>query len=113
MRLGPRSSLSIQARHKLIYIHHCIYITSIELTYHAIHRRGKITSKDIVFLFGLGGLGFNVLQDLDDAMKIGVDPADIVPVGKSIREWKVAGLVKFQSSLIFSALRRPSAMLNI
>ncbi|OSS52223.1 hypothetical protein B5807_01891 [Epicoccum nigrum] len=77
---------------------------AVTTAYHAIHRRGKINSKDIVFLFGLGGLGFNALQviraigarvfvsdvkqeNLDDAMKIGVDPADIVPVGKSIREW--------------------------
>lgn len=79
---------------------------AVTTAYHAIHRRGKITSKDIVFLFGLGGLGFNALQviraigarvfvsdvkqdNLDDAMKIGVDPVDIVPVGKSIREWVV------------------------
>ena len=79
---------------------------AVTTAYHAIHRRGKITSKDIVFLFGLGGLGFNALQviraigarvfvsdvkqdNLDDAMKMGVDPVDIVPVGKSIREWVV------------------------
>lgn len=77
---------------------------AVTTAYHAIHRRGKITSKDTVFLFGLGGLGFNALQtiratgarvfvsdikqeNLDDAVKIGVNPSDIVPVKKNIREW--------------------------
>jgi propanol-preferring alcohol dehydrogenase len=77
---------------------------AVTTAYHAIHRRGKITSKDTVFLFGLGGLGFNALQviraigarvfvsdvkqeNLDDAVRIGVGSSDIVPVGKSIREW--------------------------
>jgi propanol-preferring alcohol dehydrogenase len=77
---------------------------AVTTAYHAIHRRGKIVQKDTVFLFGLGGLGFNALQviraigarvfvsdvkqdNLDDAVKIGVDKADIVPVGKNIREW--------------------------
>lgn len=77
---------------------------AVTTAYHAIHRRGKITAKDTVFLFGLGGLGFNALQviraigarvfvsdvkqeNLDDAERIGVDKADIVPIGKSIREW--------------------------
>ncbi len=77
---------------------------AVTTAYHAIHRRGKVTSKDTVFLFGLGGLGFNALQviraigarvlvsdvkqeNLNDAAKIGVSKADIVPVGKSIRDW--------------------------
>ncbi|KAF3002592.1 hypothetical protein E8E13_008353 [Curvularia kusanoi] len=77
---------------------------AVTTAYHAIHRRGKITSKDVVFLFGLGGLGFNALQviraigakvlvsdvkqeNLDDAVKIGVDVADTVPVGKDIKDW--------------------------
>jgi propanol-preferring alcohol dehydrogenase len=77
---------------------------AVTTAYHAIHRRGKITSKDTVFLFGLGGLGFNALQviraigarvfvsdvkqdNLDDAVNIGVEKSDIVPVGKNIREW--------------------------
>lgn len=77
---------------------------AVTTAYHAIHRRGKITPKDTVFLFGLGGLGFNALQviraigarvfvsdvkqeNLDDAVKIGVSKSDVVPVGKSIREW--------------------------
>lgn len=77
---------------------------AVTTAYHAIHRRGKVTSKDVVFLFGLGGLGFNALQviraigarvlvsdvkqdNLDDAVKIGVNVADIVPVGQGIRDW--------------------------
>lgn len=77
---------------------------AVTTAYHAIHRRGKITSEDIVFLFGLGGLGFNALQviraigarvlvsdvkqeNLDDAVRIGISNSDIVPVGAKIREW--------------------------
>ncbi|KAH6643054.1 chaperonin 10-like protein [Boeremia exigua] len=77
---------------------------AVTTAYHAIHRRGRITSKDTVFLFGLGGLGFNALQviratgarvivsdikqeNLDDAAKIGLTEAEIVPPGKSVREW--------------------------
>ncbi|KAI8940649.1 hypothetical protein NX059_001919 [Plenodomus lindquistii] len=77
---------------------------AVTTAYHAIHRRGRITSKDTVFLFGLGGLGFNALQviraigarvfvsdvkqeNLDEATKIGVPNEDIVPIGKNIPEW--------------------------
>lgn len=77
---------------------------AVTTAYHAIHRRGQITAKDTVFLFGLGGLGFNALQiikaigarvfvsdvkqeNLDEAMKIGVSSEDVVPVGKNIIEW--------------------------
>jgi propanol-preferring alcohol dehydrogenase len=77
---------------------------AVTTAYHAIHRRGQITERDVVFLFGLGGLGFNALQviqaigakvlvsdvkqqNLDEAARIGVKREDIVPVGKSIREW--------------------------
>jgi propanol-preferring alcohol dehydrogenase len=77
---------------------------AVTTAYHAIHRRGQITAKDVVFLFGLGGLGFNALQiiraigakvlvsdvkqkNLDEAAAIGVSKDHIVPVGKDIREW--------------------------
>lgn len=77
---------------------------AVTTAYHAIHRRAKITAKDTVFLFGLGGLGFNALQvvkaigakvlvsdvkqeNLDEAVKIGVPKKDLVPVGKNVREW--------------------------
>ncbi|KAH7406398.1 chaperonin 10-like protein [Phaeosphaeria sp. MPI-PUGE-AT-0046c] len=77
---------------------------AVTTAYHAIHRRGQITERDVVFLFGLGGLGFNALQiiqaigakvlvsdvkqeNLDEAVRIGVRIDDIVPIGKGIREW--------------------------
>lgn len=77
---------------------------AVTTAYHAIHRRGQINQRDVVFLFGLGGLGFNALQiihvigakvlvsdvkqeNLDEAVRIGIKRDDIVPVGKSIREW--------------------------
>jgi propanol-preferring alcohol dehydrogenase len=77
---------------------------AVTTAYHAIHRRGRTTAKDVVFLFGLGGLGFNALQiikaigakvlvsdvkqkSLDEAAAIGVPNDHIVPVGKDIREW--------------------------
>lgn len=68
--------------------------------YHAITRRGEVKPHETVFLFGLGGLGFNALQVvlsigariivsdirqemLDEAAKLGVLASDIVPVAKS------------------------------
>jgi alcohol dehydrogenase, propanol-preferring len=73
-------------------------------THHAIIRRAGITKDDTVFMFGLGGLGFNALQillhigcrffvsetrqePLDEAMKLGVLEENIVPVGKNVVEW--------------------------
>lgn len=77
---------------------------AVTTAYHAIHRRGEIKKNDTVFLFGLGGLGFNALQiiraigsrvlvsdikqeNLDAAQALGVPASDIVPINKSIREW--------------------------
>lgn len=77
---------------------------AVTTAYHAIHRRGKIVERDVVFLFGLGGLGFNALQviqaigakvlvsdvkqdNMDEAARIGIHKDYIVPVGKNIREW--------------------------
>jgi len=77
---------------------------AVTTAYHAIHRRGQIRFSDTVFLFGLGGLGFNALQiiraigarvlvsdvkqeNLDEAVRIGVRREDCVPVGKGVREW--------------------------
>jgi alcohol dehydrogenase, propanol-preferring len=73
--------------------------------YHAIIRRGQVKKDETVFLFGLGGLGFNALQvihkvvgarvvvsdirqeRLDAAAELGVPQDDIVPVGKSVQEF--------------------------
>ncbi|KAK4149217.1 chaperonin 10-like protein [Chaetomidium leptoderma] len=73
---------------------------AVNTAYHAITRRGEVKASETVFLFGLGGLGFNALQIihnigarvivcdirqqmLDEAIKLGIPEADIVPVGKS------------------------------
>ena len=77
---------------------------AIMTTHHAITQRAQITKQDTVFLFGLGGLGFNALQillhigcrvlvsetrqePLDEAVKIGLPKSDIVPVGTKVMEW--------------------------
>lgn len=73
---------------------------AVNTAYHAIHRRGEVKRHETVFLFGLGGLGFNALQiirnigarvivcdirqqKLDEAVELGIPKEDIVPVGKS------------------------------
>lgn len=73
--------------------------------YHAVVRRGEVKKDETVFLFGLGGLGFNALQvihkaigarvivsdirqeRLEAAEKLGVPTGDIVPAGKSVQEF--------------------------
>lgn len=77
---------------------------AVKTSYHAIVRRGEVESSETVFLFGLGGLGFNGLQvvrhigarvlvsdvrqeRLDEAIKLGVPEADVVPAGKSIQDF--------------------------
>ena len=37
---------------------------AVSTAYHAIMRRGEVKKEETVFLFGLGGLGFNALQIL-------------------------------------------------
>lgn len=77
---------------------------AVTTAYHAIHQRGCIKTQDIVFLFGLGGLGFNALQiiraigakvlvsdvkqeNLEAAIALGVSRDDVVPVETDIKEW--------------------------
>ncbi|KAM0367782.1 hypothetical protein ACHAPY_011661, partial [Fusarium culmorum] len=72
---------------------------AVNTAYHAITRRGEVKKHETVFLFGLGGLGFNALQIvrhigsrvvvsdirqelLDEAKALGIPEKDIVPVGK-------------------------------
>ena len=73
--------------------------------YHAVLRRAEVKREETVFLFGLGGLGFNALQvihsairarvivsdirqeRLDAAAQLGVPKKDIVPVGKLVQEF--------------------------
>jgi propanol-preferring alcohol dehydrogenase len=71
----------------------------VNTAFHAITRRGEVKKHETVFLFGLGGLGFNALQIvryigarvivsdirqelLDEAKALGIPEKDIVPVGK-------------------------------
>ncbi|KAJ3545734.1 hypothetical protein NM208_g2375 [Fusarium decemcellulare] len=71
---------------------------AVNTAYHAIKRRGQVKSNETVFLFGLGGLGFNALQilihigpriivsdirqeRLDEAQRLGIPSCDIVPTG--------------------------------
>lgn len=77
---------------------------AVKTSYHAITRRAEVKSHEIVFLFGLGGLGFNALQivrhigakvivsdvrqeRLDEAAKLGVPREDIVPVEASVQDF--------------------------
>ena len=72
--------------------------------YHAITRRGEVKATETVFLFGLGGLGFNGLQvikhigarvivsdlrqeRLDEAAKLGIPKEDLVPAGSSVQDF--------------------------
>ena len=72
--------------------------------YHAIVQRAEVRKDETVFLFGLGGLGFNALQiiqsigarvvvsdlrkeRLEEAAKLGVPEKDIVPAGQSVQEF--------------------------
>ncbi|KAH7029592.1 chaperonin 10-like protein [Microdochium trichocladiopsis] len=87
---------------------------AVTTSYHAIHRRGQVQASELLFLFGLGGLGFNALQVirnigarviiaevkqdlLDDAAKLGVPPEDLVPIGTApldfIREQGLEGKI--------------------
>lgn len=83
---------------------------AVTTAYHAIHRRAEVKPSETVFLFGLGGLGFNALQivlaigariivsdirdeRLEEAKRLGVRAEDVVPVGKSPQEFvKESGL---------------------
>ncbi|KAM7212128.1 GroES (chaperonin 10)-like protein [Rhypophila decipiens] len=77
---------------------------AVQTAYHAIVRRAEVKPHETVFLFGLGGLGWNALQvvrhigarvivsdvrqsRLDEAVKLGVPKEDVVPIGKSIPEF--------------------------
>ncbi|KAJ5825866.1 Short-chain dehydrogenase/reductase SDR [Penicillium riverlandense] len=77
---------------------------AVKTSYHAITRRAKVKRHETIFLFGLGGLGFNALQivlhigarvivsdirqeRLEEAVRFGVPRQDIVPAGKSVQEF--------------------------
>lgn len=75
---------------------------AVATAWHAIVSRGEAKPNDIVFLFGLGGLGFNALQILlsigcrvilsdiredllREAKELGVPGADVVPLGQPVQ----------------------------
>ncbi|OQV08477.1 hypothetical protein CLAIMM_12742 [Cladophialophora immunda] len=82
-------------------------------SYHAVVGRSAVKKEDTVLIFGLGGLGFNALQVvthigaraivvdqrqavLDEALKVGVKPEDVVPADTT----DVAGWVKDKKLVI-------------
>lgn len=91
--------------------------------YHGIVRRAEVQPNETVFLFGLGGLGFNALQivlkhirarvlvsdvrgeKLDAARELGVPEEDIVPVNVQqegrIAEWVAERGVRVDTVLEF------------
>lgn len=79
---------------------------AVNTAYHGITRRAEVKKHETVFLFGLGGLGFNALQivrhigarvivsdvreeKLRAAEELGVPKEDIVPVGKAVQEFVI------------------------
>ncbi|KAJ5517045.1 hypothetical protein N7527_008605 [Penicillium freii] len=77
---------------------------AVKTSYHAIVRRAEVKANETVFLFGLGGLGFNALQivlhigarvivsdirqeRLEEAARWGVPRQDLVPAGKSVQNF--------------------------
>lgn len=77
---------------------------AVTTAYHAITRRAEVKRNETVFLFGLGGLGFNALQiihrigarvivsdtrqeRLDAAAELGIPRKDLVPPGKKVQDF--------------------------
>lgn len=73
-------------------------------SHHAVVTRAGVKKEDTVFVFGLGGLGFNALQmlfeigctvfvsdvrqgPLEAAVKLGVPKENVVPAGDSVQEF--------------------------
>ena len=94
--------------------------------YHAIVRRGDLKSTETVFLFGLGGLGFNGLQiirsigarvivsdvrdeRLDAAEQLGVPRRDIVPVGKSVQDFVRENNIRIDTTFDFVGMKQTFA----
>jgi alcohol dehydrogenase, propanol-preferring len=91
---------------------------AVTTAFHAIHRRGEVKATETVFLFGLGGLGFNALQivhnigarvivcdirqqRLDEAAKLGIPKEDMVPIGKSPVEFVADNSLQIDTVLDF------------
>ncbi|KAJ0421130.1 chaperonin 10-like protein [Aspergillus carlsbadensis] len=92
---------------------------AVTTAYHGIVRRAEVKATETVFLFGLGGLGFNALQivhkhigarvlvsdlrpeKLAAARALGVPETDIVPAGASIPDFIAEQGVKIDTVLEF------------
>ncbi|KAL5335080.1 hypothetical protein BJX70DRAFT_410792 [Aspergillus crustosus] len=92
---------------------------AVTTAYHGIVRRAEVKPHETVFLFGLGGLGFNALQivhrhikarvivsDIRDeklaaARELGVPEEDIVPVGASVAEFISTNGIQIDTVLEF------------
>ncbi|KAL6915222.1 hypothetical protein FSST1_012982 [Fusarium sambucinum] len=91
---------------------------AVSTAYHAIMRRGEVKKKETVFLFGLGGLGFNALQILlyvgarvivsdirqdllDEAEHLGIPSSDIVPIGKSPQDFILENCLSGKIDTVF------------
>ncbi|KAB8219457.1 chaperonin 10-like protein, partial [Aspergillus novoparasiticus] len=90
---------------------------AVTTAYHGIIRRAQVQPHETVFLFGLGGLGFNALQivykhigarvivsdlrpeKLAAAKKLGIPESDIVPPGTSVTEFVAERGVKIDTVL--------------
>ncbi|KAE8343395.1 hypothetical protein BDV24DRAFT_161442 [Aspergillus arachidicola] len=92
---------------------------AVTTAYHGIIRRAQVQSHEFVFLFGLGGLGFNALQivhkhigarvivsdlrpeKLAAAKELGIPESDIVPPGTSVTEFVAERGVNIDTVLDF------------
>ncbi|KAE8310453.1 chaperonin 10-like protein [Aspergillus transmontanensis] len=92
---------------------------AVTTAYHGIIRRAQVQPHESVFLFGLGGLGFNALQivhkhigarvivsdlrpeKLAAAKELGIPESDIVPPGTSVTEFVAERGVKIDTVLEF------------
>ncbi|KAF5651618.1 alcohol dehydrogenase [Fusarium sp. NRRL 25303] len=104
---------------------------AVNTAFHAITRRGEVKKHETVFLFGLGGLGFNALQIvryigarvivsdirqelLDEAKALGIPEKDIVPVGKPPQDFiKENGLEGKIDTVLDFVVRRGGKLLCI
>ncbi|KAL4799237.1 chaperonin 10-like protein [Aspergillus venezuelensis] len=100
---------------------------AVTTAYHGIVQRARVQKMETVFLFGLGGLGFNALQivhrhigarvlvsdirpeKLAAANELGVPGSDIVPVGSSIPEFIFKRGIEIDTVLEFVGKRQTFA----
>ncbi|KAL4877820.1 chaperonin 10-like protein [Aspergillus karnatakaensis] len=100
---------------------------AVTTAYHGIVRRAQVQKSETVFLFGLGGLGFNALQivhsyigarvivsdirgeKLTAAKELGIPDSDIVPLGTSVAEFIARNEIRVDTVLEFVGARQTFA----